>query len=479
MKRTVSLLAAVVVSLFTVSGAPAFDPSPWIEDLTQVHETFATKYANLEWAVVEREANLPKLFAETEARIKNATNDAEARAALDRLARKLGDAHVLFDWPHSSHPLGAPASMSEECTALGYDAGMRADPLAANAPGYRPLSTQQSGEFPSGLISLDGQSIGVLQIGVFSPHGFPVLCQSSLQKLPSHADRLCDDACSDRIQDLASDQLTRDLIVQLRALKSAGATALIVDIAGNGGGTEWAEAVARMVTPIRLKSENIGFVRGEHWAKNFSDDEDSLRHFADHASGEDRILLLTLADEIESKRKLALTSCDSAPLWQGVHLACSWLGQGFYGSGLLATADPSQLQGKPWASLLFTPMEFPYEEGVWRDPLIVLVDRNTGSAASEFAAVLQDNRAAVIIGEPASAGCGHTNGGTPTTLHNSKATLEVPDCARFRSDGSNEVIGIQPDVLVGFGPADGPHLRGARLIAKLPEAVKRASTLRK
>ena len=479
MKRIVSSLAAVVVTLFTVSADPAFEPNPWIEDLNQVREAFATKYANLEWAVFQREANLPKLFADTEARIKNATNDAEARAAFDRFARKLGDEHVVFVWPHSGHPLGVPGSLSEECTALGYEARMRADPLAANAPGYRPLSTTESDEFPSGLISLNGQSIGVVQIGVFSPHGFPVLCQSLLRKLSSPTDKPCDGACSDRIQDMASEQLTHDLTAQLHALKSAGATALVVDIAGNGGGTEWAEAVARMVTPIHLKSENIRFVRGEHWAKSFADDEDSLRHFADHASGEDRILLLTLADEIESKRKLALTPCDSAPLWQGVHLKCSWLGQGFYGSGLLATADPSRLHGKPWASLLFTPMEFPFEEGVWRGPLIVLVDRNTGSAASEFAAVLQDNRAAVIMGEPASAGCGHTNGGTPTTLRNSKATLEVPDCARFRADGSNEVMGIQPDVLVGFGPADGPHLRGVRFFTKLPEAVERASTLRK
>src|SRR5713101_279573 len=114
MKRIVSLLAALVVTLFTVSAAPTFEPKPWIEDLAQVRETFATKYANLEWAVFQREANLPKLFSDTEARIKYATNDAEARAAFDRFARKLGDGHVLFVWPHSGHPSGVPGSLSEE-----------------------------------------------------------------------------------------------------------------------------------------------------------------------------------------------------------------------------------------------------------------------------------------------------------------------------------------------------------------------------
>jgi hypothetical protein len=219
------------------------------------------------------------------------------------------------------------------------------------------------------------------------------------------------------------------------------------------------------------------FVRGEHWAKSFADDEASLRHFAEHENGPERTLLLKLADEVEARRQVALTPCDTASLWRGAHPDCRWLGKGFYGSGFLPSADPSQLRGKPWATLLFTPMEFPYEEGVWRAPVIVLIDRNVGSAASEFAAVLQDNHVAILMGEPAGGGCGHTNGGTPTTLRNTKATLLVPDCARFRADGSNEVMGILPDVPVAFTAVDGAHLRGQRFIAKLPEAVARALAL--
>lgn len=36
-------------------------------------------------------------------------------------------------------------------------------------------------------------------------------------------------------------------------------------------------------------------------------------------------------------------------------------------------------------------------------------------------------------------------------------------------------MGIQPDVSVAFSAVDGAHLRGARFVAKLPEAVERAS----
>lgn len=124
-------------------------------------------------------------------------------------------------------------------------------------------------------------------------------------------------------------------------------------------------------------------------------------------------------------------------------------------------------------------MEYPYEEGVWREPLIVLIDGNVDSAASEFAAVLQDNHAAVIIGEPSLGGCGHTNGGTPTVLAHSKAIFEVPDCARYRIDRTNEMRGIEPDVLVGFLPGEGPHLRMTRFLAKLPEALARTTAVRR
>jgi C-terminal processing protease CtpA/Prc len=108
----------------------------------------------------------------------------------------------------------------------------------------------------------------------------------------------------------------------------------------------------------------------------------------------------------------------------------------------------------------------------------VLVNGGTGSAAEQFTAVLQDNRAAIVMGAPtAGAGCGHTDGGTPTTLKNSGGILELPDCARFRRDGSNEVMGIQPDVLVGLREQDGPHRRGLRVAEKLSEAVRRALAL--
>jgi hypothetical protein len=466
-------IAAVGCALPLARSAPAaYDPKPWLEDLEQTRDAFATKYANLEWAVFEEELNLGSLFDDTRARVESATNSAEARAAFDRLARKVGDAHVRFRWPSEKTSTGLPGT---SCAALNYDERMQGAPVAALVPGYMPLTGAPAAEFPSGIIQVAGHRVGVIKIGVFTPEGFPNLCAAALAALQLDSKTPCDDACADRIEAWASQQMTHDLADLLRAIKAAKAEVLLVDLTDNGGGTEWAEAAARMVTAIRIKSERTGFVRGPHWIDEFARKEAELRAAALQAVGEDRALLEGFAGQVAGRRREAQIPCDSKPMWRGERPQCQWLGDGFFSSGLVDSATSDDLRAKTWAPMVFAPTEFDYQDALWRGPLIVLVNGGTGSAAEEFTAVLQDNHAAVVMGAPtAGAGCGHTDGGTPTTLNNSRAVLELPDCARFRADGSNEVMGIQPDVLVGLRTADGPHRRGMRVAGKLSEAVRRA-----
>jgi C-terminal processing protease CtpA/Prc len=350
-------------------------------------------------------------------------------------------------------------------------------PVAALMPGYMPLADAPPNEFSAGTINVTGHKVGVIKIGIFTPQGLPELCAAALVALQIPLATPCDEACSDRIEAWASDRMTSDLAVQLRAIRAVGAEVVLVDVADNGGGTEWAEAAARMMTAVPLKSERMGFVRGAHWTNAFTKKEAELRTAARKARGREGTFLTDLADKVEARRREAETICDSTPLWRGERTTCQWLGDGFYASGLI-DSNSEWLDGKSWARLVFKPIKFKYPKGVWRGPLVVLVNGGTGSAAEQFAAVLQDNHAAVVIGAPTvGAGCGHTDGGTPTTLKNSGGVLELPDCTRFRADGSNEVMGIQPDVLVGLRAEDGPHRQGVRVFEKLPEAVKRALKL--
>jgi C-terminal processing protease CtpA/Prc len=108
-----------------------------------------------------------------------------------------------------------------------------------------------------------------------------------------------------------------------------------------------------------------------------------------------------------------------------------------------------------------------------RLPLYLLVDGLTASASELFAAMLRDNNAARLIGTSTlGAGCGHTNGGIAATLKNSGSSLKLPDCIRLRGDGSNEVLGIVPDVLVPWRSRDSKHQRAMKTVRALESAVK-------
>src|SRR3954470_15338391 len=72
----------------------AWSPEPWLADLAQMRAALDEKYANLEWLTGEREMDLAATFDRTAARIRAAHDDEGARAAFDRLIRRIGDGHV-------------------------------------------------------------------------------------------------------------------------------------------------------------------------------------------------------------------------------------------------------------------------------------------------------------------------------------------------------------------------------------------------
>jgi C-terminal processing protease CtpA/Prc len=138
---------------------------------------------------------------------------------------------------------------------------------------------------------------------------------------------------------------------------------------------------------------------------------------------------------------------------------------------VVAYAKSGSLAGRASPEKLFGPSRYQYQEGANRLPLVVLVDAWTASASEEFAEVLQDHHAAIIVGAAtAGAGCGFTNGGIPTELPRSHARVHIPDCARFRADGSNAVAGVTPDVLLPLLERDSRYQRAAKIAAGLQAA---------
>jgi C-terminal processing protease CtpA/Prc len=97
------------------------------------------------------------------------------------------------------------------------------------------------------------------------------------------------------------------------------------------------------------------------------------------------------------------------------------------------------------------------------------VDAASASATEAFVAMLLDNGAATVIGERTyGAGCGYTDGGLPIELPNSGIVVWMPDCARFRIDGTNEIEGIEPDIPLPWSDLNGAERAAA--VAQLPSA---------
>lgn len=465
-----SLIAAAALSFAVPAAAAAFDPSPWLSDLEQARRAFHDKYANWDWAETERGVKIDALFDQSATRLRDATDERSAKAVFDRIATKLGDGHVEFDWPDPPQSRrGEWQTNPDLCSQIGYDARQVSPGVIEQVPGYVALPPGGN-PFAAGMLTSGRARTGVLRIGVFQPQGFPALCREAAHALGIAEDKPCDDACSEKIASWAYDRLTLALEERLRQLRAAGARVLIVDITGNGGGSEWAEAVARILSPKLLVSERRGFLRGEHWASYWQDLRDELRSYGASASSAEKGQLLKWAKEANAALVEAKTPCPASSS------SCQRIAKADFSTGLVGAAKPDAFAGKKWGSDIFSPAQYRYEDGVWRGPLIILVDQNTWSAAEEFSAVLQDNHAAVIMGtRTGGAGCGHTNGGTPTILTNSHAVLELPDCVRFRADGSNEVRGIIPDVPVAMRPDDGAGFKASLVAEKLPVAIVQAT----
>lgn len=477
MKRLTKATAHCLMSFLLIAAAPVWDPGPWLSDLAQIRTAIDETYPNRDWLIGEREVSLDHWFQRTADSIRASHNDADARSALDRLVERFNDGHVLIRWPvpklaeaaagpSQSPPLQA-SSIPAFCAARGFDAGQVTTGTGAALPGYRKI--EGDGLFQAGLVQTKSKTIGVIRIGAFSPQGYPATCEMAVAKLHIAIEAPCDAACDDRLVTEAYAIMTRTLMSTVEQLCTEGADVLMVDLTQNGGGSEWAEAAARIVSPVTLRSAPVAVLRGERWIRRWRELAAKLHKQSVRSPLADRTTLEDYSAKAEAIAN-GLRPCTGP--------ACSRLANVGYASGLLAALPSGQLAGKEWGADVFSPSQYPYRDSVWKGPVIVLVDSETWSAAEQFAALLQDNHAAVVMGtRTGGAGCGHFDGNDPITLTHSKATLELPNCVRFRSDGSNEVSGVVPDVSTGVRWNDGPAFAGRLSMSRLPEAVVLADAL--
>lgn len=471
-----ALALVLVASPAPAEDKPAYDVAAWIGDLEQFRTAIDHRYPNREWLTGEREVSLGRWFDQTAAAIRAGVEDADARRALDALVTRFNDGHVELRWPAPT-PRPAvseiavasskPSTVASFCAARGYDGNQVTRGTAAAMPGYRAVG--DGNPFRPGMIEVGEKVVGIIRIGSFAPQSYPALCEQAATTLKIAPSAPCNATCGDALLTEVFALMTRDLMAAVKQLRTSGAQVLLVDLSRNGGGTEWAEAAARIVSPLPLRSAAIRVMRDEAWVGRWHSLADRIRNEAQRGPRSDRAILLDYATQADA------LSDGSKPCAGAL---CTRLVPAGFASGLIAEPPPGQLKSRPWASDVFNAAQFPYRDGVWKKPVIVLVDDETWSAAEQFAALLRDNDAAIVMGtRTGGAGCGHLYDDDPVVLSHSEARLSLPNCARFRKDGSNEVGGIVPDVPTGVRWNDGAAYAGRLTVGRLPEAIRQANAL--
>ena len=434
-----------------------FDFQPWLEDFGQLTAEMAAHYANLESSQRERHMDLPKLRQETETKLRQACDEQQAQKNLRGFIEAFGDGHLELKWPKpsgqktagqtSSNSTSAPKQQSL-CPCLGYKRSLTPGVDFSQLPAFTSFAGGDANWFPAGILQLqDRTKLGVIRIALFSEHAFPEACELAVSKLHLANSCECDTQCENIVERETAD----------------GAAAILVDITNNGGGSDWVEAPPRVLSRVPLHESRLAFLN-EHWTKQLQEQLQDIETDLKNNSTPKRVLQEASA-RLRSGIARSQEPCDRTRVWTDGTLDCSSLISDVLFTGeILPDAPPGSFESLESKTTLFHPLRYSYSESTERPPLYVLVDRETWSAAEYFAAILQDNKAATIVGElTGGAGCGYTNGGIPAALRHSHAVVKMPDCVRLRKDGSDEVNGVIPDILVPWAQRDTAYTKAVKL----------------
>jgi hypothetical protein len=499
MKRRLLRAASVAVSallLWSFWPASSSERAAWEADYAALKRFTESSYANLGDRLASREISPRALDESTAAALATARNGRSARRALAGFVRAFDDRHFRAEAPHGparrwlrrllgkdraptgSDRLPRTATAEAACAAIGARDRRGGGLDFAELPGWQPLPADAAAApFPAGTLPGPGGAsagaLGVLRIGLFSAAAYPELCLADWPRfLASPAGASCGeggDDCLEPFWEHLQESTLAALAREVEALAAAGASTLLLDLTGNGGGNEIVGEMAKILSPRPLPRRAFGFIRHPHWAKRLADEvawfDSELA--TSTLSPEQRAFVEAARERVERMRVEAERPCDLAAIWRSdtSTLPCSNVARS---EPYLPLPTPELVRGLKSESDLLLAAELASAPGSWRGELWIAVDGGTASAAEDLVASLVDAGAASTVGvRTMGIGCGYTNGGVRLELPGVGLRIYAPDCIRYRADGSNEAEGIAPDVEI-----DGyRELSGAERAAKVVAAV--------
>lgn len=477
MRKLRWVLGVLVVATvgFLVWERVTFDRAAWLADYDQLRRHMNRSYANLVDAIRTGGVDPVALHRRTRARLEDASTDRQARAAIADFVAAFDDGHLRVHrvklskrlaawwrelWADDAARAGTTtfASAVAACDALGFENERRGLGFALSGlPGFAALD-DASNSFSAGVATVGGRKLGFLRIPSFSQLRYRSACLRAWDRRPS-LDRPCDEACQDQLYSLGvPEQLLADLAARLDQLAERKIDLLVVDLTGNGGGTEWVTPATRLFSSTPLACPRQAFIKHPHWTNRL---EATLRDVEQDLGGTwsdaERAFLVQAQERLTRLLRRAGEPCDLASIWTTPGMpSCTHLVDDEYTScGVFADLPAGVLVGARSRDDLHHLLR--YTRPASRPPprTVVLVDEKTASAAEELAVTLVDHQLAIAVGRrSAGAGCGYTRGGLPAILEHSGMRVDMPDCLRRRADGRNERFGVEPSIPVAWDGND-------------------------
>lgn len=462
------------VAALLCSCATAASAVDWTGDYDVLLGGLAKNYANFEYTLTERRIDLPALAARQREALAAATDDAQRRAAVERLLRAFGDPHLRVEWALS------PATPAPACSNRGQSPGVAFHRL----PNFEPLPSAAARQYGAGVLR-GRPALGVIRIGLFIERAFESACAQAASQAGVAPDAPCDNACGERLDRATARLLNQALASTVRELEAAGAERLVIDITDNSGGSDWSEVVARLLAGP-LRSAPVAMLRHPAWTAQLQHLKNEIGMLKNGANATNALRLERAERLVDETLPKLAAACDLSGAWTDRMLAmgeralpCSNLVHGaLFAPGIEASRPAGA--SSPIDALLYSPAWYgSFPVGLAKRPITVLVNHQTHSSAEQFAALLRDHGRASVVGVvTAGAGCGtFTERGTAFELPSSGARVHAPDCVRLRRDGSNERDGIVPDLIVPWSRSDSPW-QIARKAARVLQSQPITSVLR-
>lgn len=500
MKRTLRILL-ILVAPVGLSTAALTIRTPgrqarWLAEYEETKRYLATADANFDWVVQRKGLDLPTLDRTTRAQVASSWTSMGAAWTVRGFVWEFADGHTWArirpniwwrgvtgggeagetargeEQRESPAQFSAVLSAADACSLAGLDVNARPDgwdlPFAT-APGAELITDE---EFPSALVTLaDGRKVGILRVANFGHEHFGPSCARAWEELrTTWTSAPCTEGCRWLLVARTMKDGAARAAEVANVLRHRGAVAVVIDITGNGGGSEFADAMARALTATPLHVAPGGFIRHPLRIRALEDERAAIIADTARATAVQATVMTRVLARIDTLLVEARRDCDRETVWTGATTACS---NTIVTPPFVEYAAPGTFDGLENGWALWGPAWHAGKEGIYRGPLLVLQDRRSASASEEFAARLRDNGAARIIGERSyGAGCGYSNGGTRLELEALGLLIRAPDCQRLRMDGRNETEGIAPDVDAGWTEEDSPELRITKALGAIARALE-------